>query len=50
MTSEVEQRPTLVTADYEQHGSQWFKMIIIINNIANLRQIYEILIDMHSGW
>jgi len=28
MTSEVEQRLTLVTADYEQHGNQWFKMTI----------------------
>jgi len=25
MTSEVEQRPTLVTADYVRHGSQWVK-------------------------
>jgi len=25
MTSEVEQRPTLVTADYVRHGSQWVR-------------------------
>ena len=28
MTSEVEERPKLVTAGYGRHGSQWFKQLI----------------------
>ena len=31
MTSEVEERPRLVTAGYGQHGSQWAKFIFIIS-------------------
>lgn len=32
MTSEVEQRLTLVTAGYRQHGSQWANKAILIHN------------------
>ena len=47
MTSEVEERPRLVTAGYGRHGSQWVKSLLQIILLI-LKQIQQVFLKKNN--